>query len=81
MKEIINEQEIKEFNHYGSIFSLHFLSIFIFSTYKSTPNIVAAKRRSCAMKTLTLRSISPIGGSSTARAAKNIAAKNDAAAR
>ena len=25
MKEIINEQEIKEFNHYGSIFSLHFL--------------------------------------------------------
>ena len=25
MKEIIYEQEIKEFNHYGSIFSLHFL--------------------------------------------------------
>lgn len=29
MKEIINEQEIKEFNHYGSIFSLHFLILIL----------------------------------------------------
>lgn len=29
MKEIIYEQEIKEFNHYGSIFSLHFLILIL----------------------------------------------------
>ena len=29
MKEIINEQEIKEFNPYGSIFSLHFLILIL----------------------------------------------------
>ena len=29
MKEIINEQETKEFNHYGSIFSLHFLILIL----------------------------------------------------
>ena len=29
MKEIINEQEIKEFNHCGSIFSLHFLILIL----------------------------------------------------
>lgn len=25
MKEIVNEQEVKKFNHYGNIFSIHFL--------------------------------------------------------
>ena len=29
MKEIINEQDKKEFNHYGSIFSLHFLILIL----------------------------------------------------
>ena len=29
MKEIINEQEIKKFNYYGNIFSIHFLILII----------------------------------------------------
>lgn len=29
MKEIINEEEIKKFNHYGNIFSIHFLMLIL----------------------------------------------------
>ena len=29
MKEMINEQEVKEFNYYGNIFSIHFLILII----------------------------------------------------
>ncbi|WP_373241617.1 hypothetical protein [Mediterraneibacter gnavus] len=29
MKEIINEQEVKKFNYYGNIFSIHFLILII----------------------------------------------------
>ncbi|MDD6070904.1 MAG: helix-turn-helix transcriptional regulator [Clostridiales bacterium] len=29
MKEIINEQEVKQFNYYGNIFSIHFLILII----------------------------------------------------
>ena len=29
MKEIISEQEVKRFNHYGKIFSIHFLILII----------------------------------------------------
>ena len=29
MKEIINEEEIKKFNHYGNIFSIHFLILIL----------------------------------------------------
>ena len=31
MKEIINEQEVKKFNYYGNIFSIHFLILIITS--------------------------------------------------
>lgn len=29
MKEIINEQDVREFNHYGSIFSVHFVLLLL----------------------------------------------------
>ena len=52
-----------------------FFSALIFSTYKSTPSMVAVKSSSCAINTLTVGSISPLGGRNSAKKANTKAAK------